>query len=94
MPYKESIRPPTKNDMSSKKYAERPSPSFSAADFPGAVMRGNKQDDWLFSSNQNSKGVYAWKKLEMILEENDGKIRTDTGVYEPQASQHGATTHT
>ena len=79
--------------MSSKKYAERPSPSFSAAEFPGTIMRGNKQNDWLYSSNQNAKGVYAWKKLEPIVEEGEGKIRTNTGIYEPLATQHGATTY-
>ena len=79
--------------MSTKKYAERPSPSFSASLFPDAIMRGNKERDWLYSSNQNAKGVYAWQKLEMIVDENNGKVRTNTGLYEPLGSQHGATTY-
>lgn len=80
--------------MGSKSYAERPSPTFSAKEFPEAVMRGNKEKDWLYSSNQNTKGVYTWKKLELIIEECNGTLRTNTGIYEPHPSQHGATTYT
>lgn len=74
---------------SPKTYAKRPSPAFSAKEFPDAIMRGNKESDWLYSSNQNRKGVYTWQQLELIIEECDGKLRTSTGIYEARPSLHG-----
>ncbi len=42
-----------------KKYQERNSPSYSAQDCPGEILRGN--DGQMYESRANKNGVYAWK---------------------------------
>ena len=73
----------------SKDLCQETKSCLSRQGFPDAIMRGNKESDWLYSSNQNRKGVYTWQQLELIIEECDGKLRTSTGIYEARPSLHG-----
>ena len=45
--------------QTTKKYTERPSPPFPAAECPGSVKKGNNGK--MYESIANVKGVYAWK---------------------------------
>jgi len=44
-----------------KKYTERNSPPYPAADCPDSIKKGN--DGLLYKSVPNVKGIYAWKKV-------------------------------
>ena len=46
-------------EQTTKKYTDRPSPPFPASDCPGMVKKGN--NDKLYESVANVKGIFSWK---------------------------------
>ena len=50
-------------EITGKKYANRPSPPYSAMDHKGKIKTGNDGNKWL--SVQTSAGVYIWKKVKI-----------------------------
>ena len=46
-------------EQTTKKYTNRPSPPYPASDCPGMIKKGN--NDKLYVSVANVKGVFSWK---------------------------------
>ena len=46
--------------LNDKKYMERPSPAYSAADCPGLSLLGNNGKMYVSVANKN--GIYTWKE--------------------------------
>lgn len=58
---------------------DRGDPALDARDYPGQLMKGQLNDEWLWISTPNKNGTYSWRKFEQISFSG----QQDTGFRHP-----------